>query len=74
MSKEEKWFNAFVSMFQRGILQEEHMDLVAQGDTKKRMEELVTRLRSAKSARSAAVLGKRDREMAELPEGEASQP
>jgi len=60
-------------MFQQGILQEEHMDLVAQGDTKKRMEELVTRLRSAKSARSA-VLGKRDREQAELPESESDTP
>jgi len=43
---------------------ESHLPLVAEGETRKRMEEVIVKLRGAKSARSS--LGKRDRKSAEF--------
>jgi len=71
---DEKWFNGFVSMFLQGILEEEHLPLISEGVIQTRLIETITRLRSAKSARSAQLLGKRDRSQAELAAEEGKSP
>jgi len=67
MVTREPWFQTIVGLCVDGTLQEEHVDIITQGDEeqkKKIMNEVAKKRKCHKSARSA--LGKRDREAANL--------